>query len=115
MNKTINWLGRILGVVCAVALAIAWAVALWVPSAGLSLPGVSPAVALAFLAFAVFAGVASAYGHAVVVVLLFLASFFPVGSQFLLQTGHWVRWVGWGDLGLLLAATLMWATARRRV
>ena len=115
MAKAVNWIGRIVGVLCAAALAAAWAVALWVPTAGLTLPGVSSAVAVAFLAFALFAGVASAYGHAVVVVLLFLASFFPVGSQFLLQTGHWVRWVGWGDLGLLAAAGLMWASARRRV
>jgi hypothetical protein len=115
MNETLNRVGRIVGVVCAAGLASAWAVALWVPTAGLSLPGVSSAVALAFLAIAVFAGIASAYGHVVVVVLMFLASFFPVGSQFILQTGHWVRFIGWGDLGLLLAAVLMWATARRRV
>lgn len=115
MNKAINWLGRIVGILCAAGLAIAWSVALWVPAAGLSLPGVSPVVALALLAFAVFAGIASAYGHKLVVALLFLASFFPIGANFLLQAGHWVRWVGWGDLGLLVAAVLMWATARRRV
>jgi hypothetical protein len=112
MAKTIHWLGRGLGVLCAAALALAWAFALWVPSAGLPSSGVNVVAALAFLAFAVFAGIASAYGHAVVVVLLFLASFFPVGAA-LMTAQHWLRWVGWGDLGLLAAAVLMWASARR--
>jgi hypothetical protein len=114
MAETFNWLGRILGMLCAAALAVAWAFALWVPAAGLSLSGVSVIMALALVAFAVFAGIASAYGHAVVVVLFFLASFFPIGA-FLMQADHWLKWVGWGDLGLLAAAILMWATARRRV
>ena len=114
MANTINWLGRVLGTLCAAALAIAWAYTLWVPAAGLPLSGVSVIMALALVAFAVFAGIASAYGHAVVLVLFFLASFFPIGA-FLMGTDHWLRWVGWGDLGLLGAAILMWATARRRV
>ena len=114
MAKAINWLGRVLGVLCAAALAVAWAFALWVPAARLSLSGVSVIMALALVAFAVFAGIASAYGHAVVLVLFFLASFFPIGA-FLMGADHWLKWVGWGDLGLLGAAVLMWATARRRV
>ncbi len=114
MAKAINFIGRILGMLCAAALAIAWAYTLWVPAANLSLSGVSVIMALALVAFAVFAGIASAYGHAVVLVLFFLASFFPIGA-FLMGTDHWLKWVGWGDLGLLGAAILMWATARRRV
>jgi hypothetical protein len=113
MAKAINWLGRVLGMLCAAALALAWAFALWVPAAGLS-AGVSVVTALVLVAFAVFAGIASAYGHAVVLVLFFLASFFPIGATFLIQP-DWHKWVGWGDLGLLTAAILMWATARRRV
>jgi hypothetical protein len=70
--------------------------------------------ALACVAFAVFAAVASAYGHTVVVVFFFLASFFPIGATFLIQP-DWHKWIGWGDLGLLAAAVLMWASTRRRV
>jgi hypothetical protein len=114
MATAINWIGRILGVLSAAALAIAWAYTLWVPAAGLSLSGVSVIMALALVAFAAFAGIASAYGHAVVLVLFFLASFFPIGA-FLMGTDHWLKWVGWIDLGLLGAAILIWATARRRV
>jgi len=111
LAKGINWLGRALGLVCAAAVASAWAFALWVPSAGLTLTGISVITALLLVGFAVFAGIAAAYGHALVVALFFLASFFPVGA-FLLPTDHWLKWVGWADLGLLVAAVLIWATAR---
>jgi hypothetical protein len=112
MAKAINWLGRASGLVCATALAGAWAFALWVPSAGLTLTGISVVTALLLVAFAVFAGIAAIHGHAAVIALLFLASFFPVGV-FLLPTDHWLKWVGWVDLGLLVSAVLIWVTARR--
>jgi ABC-type glycerol-3-phosphate transport system permease component len=114
MARGINWLGRALGVVCAAVLASAWAFALWVPSAGLTVTGISVVTALLLVAFAVFAGIAAAHGHAVVLVLLFLASFFPVGA-FLIPTDHWLKWVGWVDLGLLAAAILLWLTRRRDI
>jgi len=113
MAKALNWLGRVIGMVSGGALAIAWAFALWVPAAGLS-AGVSVITAIALVAFAVFGAIASAYGHTVVLMLFFLASFFPIGVTFLIQP-DWHKWVGWGDLGLLGAAILLWATARRRV
>ncbi|HJR70781.1 MAG TPA: hypothetical protein VKA43_12120 [Gammaproteobacteria bacterium] len=112
MAKTINWVGRALGLVCAALLASAWAVALWVPSAGLTLTGISIVTALLLIAFAVFAGIAAAHGHGAILALFFLGSFFPVGA-FLLPTDHWLKWVGWVDLGLLLAAVLIWTTGRR--
>lgn len=112
MGKAINRLGRALGLVCAAGAAGAWAFVLWVPAAGLTVTGISVVTALLLVAFAVFAGIAAVYGHAVVLALLFLASFFPVGA-FLMPTDHWLKWVGWADLGLLVAAVLIWATARR--
>lgn len=109
--KTVNLLARALGVVCGVVLSAAWAFALWVPTAGLTLSGVSFVVALLLTVLALFGTIASFYGHAVVVVLVFLASFFPVGA-FLMPTEHWLRWVGWVDLALLAAGVLMWLTRR---
>ena len=112
MTRTINLLGRGLGVVCAALLASAWAVALWVPAAGLTPTGISVITALLLVAFAVFAGIAAAHGHPLVLALLFLASFFPVGA-FVMPTDHWLKWVGWLDLGLLAAAVVIWLTGRR--
>jgi hypothetical protein len=112
MTRTINLLGRGLGVFCAALLASAWAVALWVPAAGLTPTGISVITALLLVVFAVFAGIAAVHGHALVLALLFLASFFPVGA-FVMPTDHWLKWVGWLDLGLLAAAVIIWLTARR--
>jgi hypothetical protein len=111
MAKAINWLGRALGVVCGAGLAGIWAFVLWVPAYGLTVTGISIVTALLLVAFAVFAAIAAVYGHAAVIALLFLASFFPVGA-FLMPTDHWLKWVGWVDLGLLVAAVLIWATRR---
>jgi hypothetical protein len=112
VGKSINLLGRAIGVVCAASLASAWAVALWVPAAGLTPTGISVVTALLLVVLAIFAGIAAVYGHAVVLALLFLASFFPVGA-FVMPTDHWLKWVGWLDLGLLAAAGLIWLTSRR--
>ena len=46
------------------------------------------------------------------IVLAFIASFFPIGVS-LLPRDHWLQWAGWLDLGLLVAALLIWATRRR--
>ena len=113
MMSKLNWLGRALGVVCGVAVAGAWTFALWVPAqGGLTLTGVSVVTALALIAFGLFAAVAALHGHAIVVALFFLASFFPVGA-FVMPTDHWLKWVGWIDLGLAVAAILLWLTRPR--
>ena len=109
MGKAVNLLGRGWGVVCAAGLSAAWAFALWVPSGGLTLTGVSVIGALMFLVLALFAGIASVHGHAAVVALAFVASFFPIGVS-LLPRDHWLQWAGWLDLGLLVAAVLLFAT-----
>jgi hypothetical protein len=107
----LNTTARALGALCGAALAVVWAVTLWVPAAGLKLSGVSVVVALMLSAFGLFAAIASLRGHATVVVLLFLASFFPVGTLgFALTREHWFYWVGWLDIGLIVAAVPMWLT-----
>jgi hypothetical protein len=109
MLKLVNTIGRALGALCGAVLAVAWAFALWVPTAGLTLAGVSVVTALLLTVLALFAVIASLRGHPTVLVLLFLASFFPVGA-FLMGTDHWLRWSGWVDLGLLSAAVVLWVT-----
>jgi hypothetical protein len=112
MGRAVNTIARALGALCGAALAVIWAFVLWVPAAGLTLSGVSVVVALMLTAFALFAAIASLRGHATVVVLLFLASFFPIGAS-LIRIDHWLRAVGWLDVGLLVAAALLWSTRAR--
>jgi hypothetical protein len=112
LKNTVNTIGRALGALCGAALAVIWAFTFWVPSAGLTLPGTSAVGALMFTAFGLFATIASVRGHATVVVLLFLASFFPVGAS-LIRIDHWLRVVGWLDVGLAVASALLWLTRPR--
>jgi hypothetical protein len=106
----LNMLGRGLGVLSGGIASLCWVVAMWVPAAGLPLTGVSFVVALFLALLALIAAIASVHGHAVVVVLVFLASFFPVGIT-LISADHWSQWLGWLDLGFLVASALMWATS----
>lgn len=102
--------GRIIGVVCGAAAALAWSFAMWVPSAGVASPiGFVGSFALALLAL--FGAIAAVRGHAAVVVVVFLASFFPVGFAFL-SAENWMRAVGYLDLGLLAAAVLLYVGRR---
>ena len=114
MHKLLNTIARALGALCGAALAAVWAFALWVPATGLNIVGVSVVVALMLSVFGLFAVIASVRGHATVVGLLFLASFFPIGTLgFALTREHWFYWVAWLDIGLLVAAALMWLTRGR--
>jgi len=109
MRKILNTSARALGALCGGVLAVVWAVTLWVPAAGLHLAGVSVVVALMLTVFGLFAAIAAVRGHAAAIVLLFLASFFPIGAS-LVRVDHWLHWVGWLDVGLLVAAVPMWLT-----
>ena len=110
--KSINWLGRAVGVVCAAALASAWAYTLWVPASGLTLENLNVVTALFFVVISIFAGIAAVHGHAAVIALVFVASFFPIGVS-LLPRDHWLHWVGWLDVGLLVSAVLIWLSKPR--
>ena len=111
MIKLLNVLGRGIGALSGAVLAVCWAYVMWVPAAGLKLSGVSFIVAFLLALAGLFSVIASVRGHSVVLVLAFLASFFPIGVT-LLQVEHWLRWVGWLDVGLLVGGGLMWITAR---
>ena len=113
MAKRINWLGRALGLVCAAALASAWALVLWVPSGGPHVDGfnvVDGAVVRRLGGVRRHRCRVRSRGRDRVGVL---ASFFPIGVS-LLPSDHWLQWVGWLDLGLLAAAVLIWVSGRVR-
>jgi hypothetical protein len=63
------------------------------------------------IALALFAAIGSWRGHPAVVMLGFLASFFPVGLS-MLPSADWVRWIGYLDVALFVGAVLIWFTAR---
>lgn len=109
--KLLNLLGRGIGALSGAVLAVCWAYIMWVPTGGLHLSGVSFVVSLLLALGALFCVIAAIRGHSPVLILVFLASFFPIGVT-LLQADNWLRWVGWLDFGLLIGGALMWATAR---
>lgn len=109
--KVVHLLSRGLGAFCGAALALAWLYAVWIPAAGIALTGTSFVVGLALALAALIAVIASVRGHAAVVMLVFVASFFPVGAV-LVTADHWLRWIGALDLGLLVAAVGLWLGTR---
>jgi hypothetical protein len=113
LANALNMAGRALGAMCGVAIAAAWAVAIWFPEAGLPLAGITVVVALLMLLLAVVGIIASVHGHALVLIVVFSASFVPVGLM-LLDLDNWFRWIGGLNLGFLLAGLLVWGSARRR-
>ena len=111
MTKLLNLLGRGIGALSGALLAVCWTYVMWVPAAGLHLSGVSFIVALLLALAGLFSVIAAVRGHSLVLILAFVASFFPIGVT-LLQVDHWLRWAGWLDIGLLAGGVLMWLTTR---
>lgn len=103
--------GRSVGSVAGGVLAVLWVYAIWFPSGGLTLAGPSIVLAGLMAVLAIFAAIAASKGHSTVLLLIFIASFLPVGG-YLLGVDHWLRWLGVLDLLLLLAAALIWWGAR---
>lgn len=105
--------GRALGALSGAFTSVLWMYAIWFPSEGISMSGVSVAVAWFMAMLAIFAIIASVKSHAVVLFVAFLASFLPVGA-YLLYVRDWPRWIGVLNLVLLVASILLWQSARRR-
>ena len=98
--------GRALGALAGASAALLWVYAIWFPSGGLTISGPSVVVAGLMAVLAIFAGIASVKGHAKVLVVIFVASFLPVGG-YLLGVDHWLRWIGVIDAALPIAALLI--------
>jgi hypothetical protein len=82
-------------------------VALWAPTSALPLFGVAFAVALLMAMLAIIAVIASVREHGITLIVLFFASFFPIGL-YLLGVPGWVRVIGILNLGYLIAGLVAW-------
>ena len=85
---------------------------MWTPSTALPLSGAAFAVALLMAVLAIIAVIASVHGHGITLLVLFFASFFPVGL-FLLGIPGWVRVIGVLNLGYLIAGLMAWWAQRK--
>ncbi|MBN1238475.1 MAG: hypothetical protein JXB36_08225 [Gammaproteobacteria bacterium] len=103
--------GRGLGALAGAAVAILWLAALWTPASGAMLAGIGFVVALLMALIGLFVVIASLRGHVVVLLIAFVASFFPIGFH-LAAAEHWLSWVGRLNVAYLLAALLMWLGRR---
>ncbi len=107
MRETIQFIGKFTGVVSGVGACAAWTVAMWTPTPSLPLFGVAFFVALLMAMLAIIAVIASIHGHGITLIVLFFASFFPIGL-FLLGVPGWVRVIGVLNLGYLIAGLVAW-------
>ncbi len=99
--------GRIIGASSGVAACGLWLWALGTPQGTFSLSPLHIAIGVLMMLFAIFAVIASVRGHGVVLMVVFVMSFFPVGG-YLLGTPLWLRWVGAADFGFLAGGLLIW-------
>lgn len=108
--------GRAIGLIAGGATAVLWIAIIWFPVGGFMLEGGTTigGIAVAYAVFAAMIGlvaaIASWHGHAVVVFVCFVLSFFGVGA-FSLNVDHWIRIFGILDLFLLVASVMIWVSA----
>jgi len=108
MKRFIQSFGKFTGVVSGVAVCVLWNIAMWFPSPELPLSGVSFAVALLMAMLGIIVAIASIKGHAITLIVLFVASFFPIGL-YLLGVPTWIRVIGILNFGYLIAGLIAWA------
>ena len=106
-------IGRGLGALAGAAVAVLWLLAIWTPASGELLAGIGFVVALLMALIGLFVVIASLHGHTVVLLIAFVASFFPIGFH-LFVAEHWLSWVGRLNVAYLLAALLLWLGGSQR-
>lgn len=107
MSEIIRLAGKFTGVVSGVGSCASWIVAMWTPTPPLPLSGVAFFVALLMVLIAITAVIASIHGHGITLMVLFFASFFPIGL-FMLGEPGWMRVIGILNLGYLIAGLVAW-------
>jgi hypothetical protein len=107
-------IGQLTGALSGIGVCALWNFAMWGPTSILSLSGTSFSGAFVMSILAIVAVIASVRGHNILLLLIFFASFFPIGYFFLIES-HWLSWTGVLNLGYLLGAVLMWQTRKPAV
>jgi len=107
MREAIQLVGKSTGVVSGVGACVSWTVAMWTPTPALPLSGIAFAIALFMMVLAIMTVIASVHGHGITLIVLFFASFFPIGL-YLLGVPSWVRVIGVLNLGYLIAGLVVW-------
>jgi hypothetical protein len=103
--------GRAVGVLAGGAASVLWIAIIWFPVAGFMLQGIGVVVGGFMALFSLVAAIGAYHGHAPVVFVCFVASFFGVGA-FSLNVDHWFRVFGVLDLLLLVSSAMIWYSAR---
>lgn len=109
--RVVDYAGRGIGAVSGALVAVLWMAGIWLPDIGTAMTGLSFVVALLMALLGLFAVIASVRGHAAVLLVLFAASFFPVGLA-LLGAEHWLGWAGRLNVCYLVAGALIWLGRR---
>ena len=107
MREKIQLIGKIIGMISASGACVAWMVAMWSPTPALHLSGFGFAVALMMAMLAAIAVIAAYHGRGVTLIVLFFASFFPIGL-FLMSEPSWVGLIGILNLGYLISGLIAW-------
>lgn len=102
MRKIIQFVGKFIGIMSGIGACASWTVAMWIPDPSLPLSGIAFFVALLMAILAIIAVIASIHGHGIALIVLFFASFFPIGL-FLLGISGWVWVIGILNLGYLIS------------
>jgi hypothetical protein len=105
--------GRAIGMLAGGATAALWVTLIFVEIDGFSLEGIGVAVGAMLAIFGLVAAIGSWHGHATVVFVCFVASFFGVGT-FALNVDNWFRIFGLLDLLLLAASVMIWFAAKAK-
>lgn len=107
MWNTIEIAGKAIGAIAGIIACGSWLAAMTLPDSGLKLSGLTLIVSVGMIFLAIFAVIASLRGHGVPLLVIFFASFFPVGL-YLIGAPHPLKWVGVSNLGFLVAGLLIW-------
>ncbi len=107
MRKSIQLVGKCTGMLTGVGSCAFWTIAMWTPTPPLPLIGFAFFVAMLMATIAIIAVIASYHGHGIALIVLFFASFFPIGL-FMLDEPSWMRVIGFLNLGYLIAGLVAW-------